>query len=193
MSPIETGYDQDFRAQFETNLWGVYNVSKAAIPVLREQGGALIMQFSSMGGRVGSPRHRFPPGGQIRDRRIQPRAAGRDRSVRHLGDRPRTERFSHRRGRVVDDRPAHPRGVRPRYSPGVVRPVALRPGPGPSGRNTRPGREASRHSPQSASWSELDGGLDTARQSAPRRRSQLVSRAGQPISARPSLSSFSDI
>ena len=55
MSPIETGYDQDFRAQFETNLWGVYNVSKAAIPVLREQGGALIMQFSSMGGRVGSP------------------------------------------------------------------------------------------------------------------------------------------
>jgi hypothetical protein len=28
-------------------------VSKAAIPVLREQGGGLIMQFSSMGGRVG--------------------------------------------------------------------------------------------------------------------------------------------
>jgi len=128
VSPIETGDDQDFRAQFETNLWGVYNVSKAAIPVLREQGGALIMQFSSMGGRVGSPRHRFPPGGQIRDRRIQPRAVGRDRSVRHLGDRRRTERSSHRRGRVVDDRPAHPRGVRPRYSPGVVRPVALRPG-----------------------------------------------------------------
>jgi len=66
-------------------------------------------------------------------------------------------------------------------------------GPGPSGRNTRPGREASRHSPQSASWSELDGGLDTARQSAPRRRSQVVSRAGQPISPRPSLSSFPDI
>jgi hypothetical protein len=35
--------------------------------------------------------------------------------------------------------------------------------PGPSARNTRPGREASRHSPQSASWSERDGGLDTAR------------------------------
>ena len=144
--------------------------------MLREQGGALIMQFSSMGGRVGRPRHRFPPGGQIRDRRIQPSAVGRDRSVRHLGDRRRTERSSHRRGRVVDDRPAQPRGVRPRYSPGVVRPVALRPGPGPSGRNTRPGREASRHSPQSASWSELDGGLDTARQSAPPRRSQVVSR-----------------
>jgi NAD(P)-dependent dehydrogenase (short-subunit alcohol dehydrogenase family) len=53
VAPIETGDDLDFRAQFETNFWGVYNVSKAAIPVLREQGGGLIMQFSSMGGRVG--------------------------------------------------------------------------------------------------------------------------------------------
>ncbi len=53
VSPIETTDDADFRAQFETNFWGVYNVSKAAIPVLREQGGGLIMQFSSVGGRVG--------------------------------------------------------------------------------------------------------------------------------------------
>src|SRR5258705_13278472 len=53
VAPIETGDDADFRTQFETNFWGVYNVSKAAIPVLREKGGGLIMQFSSMGGRVG--------------------------------------------------------------------------------------------------------------------------------------------
>jgi NAD(P)-dependent dehydrogenase (short-subunit alcohol dehydrogenase family) len=53
VSPIETTADADFRAQFETNFWGVYHVSKAAIPVLREQGGGLIMQFSSVGGRVG--------------------------------------------------------------------------------------------------------------------------------------------
>ena len=53
VSPIETADDADFRAQFETNFWGVYHVSKAAIPVLREQGGGLIMQFSSVGGRVG--------------------------------------------------------------------------------------------------------------------------------------------
>src|ERR1700747_3425687 len=53
VAPIETGDDQDFRAQFETNFWGVYNVSKAAIPALREQGGGLIIQFSSLGGRVG--------------------------------------------------------------------------------------------------------------------------------------------
>jgi NAD(P)-dependent dehydrogenase (short-subunit alcohol dehydrogenase family) len=53
VAPIETGDDADFRAQFETNFWGVYNVSKAALPVLREQQSGLIIQFSSMGGRVG--------------------------------------------------------------------------------------------------------------------------------------------
>lgn len=53
VSPIETTDDEDFRAQFETNFWGVYNVTKAAIPLLREQGGGLVIQFSSMGGRVG--------------------------------------------------------------------------------------------------------------------------------------------
>jgi NAD(P)-dependent dehydrogenase (short-subunit alcohol dehydrogenase family) len=53
VSPIETTEDQDFRTQFETNFWGVYNVSKAAIPVLREQASGLVMQFSSIGGRVG--------------------------------------------------------------------------------------------------------------------------------------------
>jgi NAD(P)-dependent dehydrogenase (short-subunit alcohol dehydrogenase family) len=53
VSPIETTDDEDFRAQFETNFWGVYNVSKAAIPVFREQGGGVLVQFSSVGGRVG--------------------------------------------------------------------------------------------------------------------------------------------
>ncbi|ULN49575.1 SDR family NAD(P)-dependent oxidoreductase [Mycolicibacterium goodii] len=53
VAPIETGDDEDFRAQFETNFWGVYHVSKAVLPILRAQGGGLIIQISSMGGRVG--------------------------------------------------------------------------------------------------------------------------------------------
>ena len=53
VSPIETTDDEDFRAQFETNFWGVYHVSKAAIPILREQGGGIVIQISSVGGRVG--------------------------------------------------------------------------------------------------------------------------------------------
>jgi NAD(P)-dependent dehydrogenase (short-subunit alcohol dehydrogenase family) len=53
VAPIETGDEQDFRTQFETNFWGVYHVSRAVIPQLRAQGGGLIVQFSSIGGRVG--------------------------------------------------------------------------------------------------------------------------------------------
>ncbi|HTU37967.1 MAG TPA: SDR family NAD(P)-dependent oxidoreductase [Acidimicrobiales bacterium] len=53
VAPIETGQVEDFRAQFETNFWGVYNVTKAAIGPLRDQGGGVIVQFSSIGGRVG--------------------------------------------------------------------------------------------------------------------------------------------
>jgi NAD(P)-dependent dehydrogenase (short-subunit alcohol dehydrogenase family) len=53
VSPIETTSDEDFRAQFETNFWGVYNVSKAAIPQLRKQRAGLVVQVSSVGGRVG--------------------------------------------------------------------------------------------------------------------------------------------
>jgi NAD(P)-dependent dehydrogenase (short-subunit alcohol dehydrogenase family) len=53
LAPIETGDSGDFRTQFETNFWGVYNVSRAVIPQLRAQGGGKIVQFSSVGGRVG--------------------------------------------------------------------------------------------------------------------------------------------
>lgn len=53
VAPVETGPEEDFRRQFETNFWGVYNVSKAALPVLRALGGGTIVQFSSIGGRVG--------------------------------------------------------------------------------------------------------------------------------------------
>lgn len=53
LAPLETAAEDDFRAQFETNFWGVYNVSKAVIPQLRAQGGGVVVQFSSVGGRVG--------------------------------------------------------------------------------------------------------------------------------------------
>jgi NAD(P)-dependent dehydrogenase (short-subunit alcohol dehydrogenase family) len=53
VAPTEPADDADVREQFEANFWGVYHVSKAAIPLLREQGGGLVIQFSSVGGRVG--------------------------------------------------------------------------------------------------------------------------------------------
>jgi NAD(P)-dependent dehydrogenase (short-subunit alcohol dehydrogenase family) len=44
-----------FRAQIDTNLLGVVTVTKAALPVLREQGAGHIIQVSSVGGRMASP------------------------------------------------------------------------------------------------------------------------------------------
>lgn len=53
IAPVETASEEDFRRQFDTNFWGVYNVSTAAIPVLKAQGAGTVVQFSSIGGRVG--------------------------------------------------------------------------------------------------------------------------------------------
>jgi NAD(P)-dependent dehydrogenase (short-subunit alcohol dehydrogenase family) len=52
-APIEEMSDSDFRAQIETNLFGVFNVTKAALPVFRGQRSGHFIQFSSIGGRVG--------------------------------------------------------------------------------------------------------------------------------------------
>jgi len=43
----------DFRGQIEANLFGVVNVTCAALPVLRRQASGVFVQFSSVGGRVG--------------------------------------------------------------------------------------------------------------------------------------------
>ena len=53
ISPIEDTSLDEFRAQIETNLFGVINVTKAALPLMREQGAGHILQFSSVGGRIG--------------------------------------------------------------------------------------------------------------------------------------------
>ena len=51
------------RAQVETNFWGAANVTKAALPILRDTNppgkGGLIVQVSSMGGRIGMAGHGF--------------------------------------------------------------------------------------------------------------------------------------
>jgi NAD(P)-dependent dehydrogenase (short-subunit alcohol dehydrogenase family) len=52
-SSIEETSAEAFRAEIETNLFGVVNVTKAALPVLHEQGSGCFVQFSSIGGRVG--------------------------------------------------------------------------------------------------------------------------------------------
>jgi NAD(P)-dependent dehydrogenase (short-subunit alcohol dehydrogenase family) len=50
----DVGFD-DFRAQVDTNLFGVVRLTQAALPVLREQGSGHIVQVSSVGGRMATP------------------------------------------------------------------------------------------------------------------------------------------
>lgn len=46
---------EDFQAQMDTNFYGVVYVSKAVLPILRQQGSGHIFQISSLGGRMGTP------------------------------------------------------------------------------------------------------------------------------------------
>lgn len=55
VGPIEDTTLEDFRVQIETNLFGVIIMTKAAIPLFREQGRGHFFQFSSIGGRAGAP------------------------------------------------------------------------------------------------------------------------------------------
>ncbi|MCP3102035.1 oxidoreductase [Myxococcus sp. K15C18031901] len=55
VAAIEDADMDDFRKQFETNYFGVLNVTRAALPVLRKQREGHIIQVSSIGGRMGTP------------------------------------------------------------------------------------------------------------------------------------------
>jgi NAD(P)-dependent dehydrogenase (short-subunit alcohol dehydrogenase family) len=55
LAAIEDITPADFREQIDANFFGVVNVTKAALPVLRAQGGGRIIQVSSIGGRLATP------------------------------------------------------------------------------------------------------------------------------------------
>lgn len=53
VSAIEEGDDRQVRDQFETNVFGLIEVTKAVLPVMRAQRSGHIVNFSSIGGLVG--------------------------------------------------------------------------------------------------------------------------------------------
>lgn len=55
VGPVEDTPLEDFRRQIETNLFGTIIVTKAAIPLMREQRSGHVIQLSSVGGRIGAP------------------------------------------------------------------------------------------------------------------------------------------
>jgi NAD(P)-dependent dehydrogenase (short-subunit alcohol dehydrogenase family) len=52
---IEDLPEEEFRRQIDVNFFGVYNVTRAALPVMHAQRAGHIIQISSIGGRRGSP------------------------------------------------------------------------------------------------------------------------------------------
>ncbi|HTK01720.1 MAG TPA: SDR family NAD(P)-dependent oxidoreductase [Bordetella sp.] len=53
--PFEQMTPESFRDQIETNLFGVVNLTRAALPFMRKQGSGHIFQVSSVGGRSSTP------------------------------------------------------------------------------------------------------------------------------------------
>jgi len=52
LASVEDMTLEAFRDQLDTNLFGVVNVTKAALPILRRQGAGHVIQISSIGGRL---------------------------------------------------------------------------------------------------------------------------------------------
>jgi NAD(P)-dependent dehydrogenase (short-subunit alcohol dehydrogenase family) len=55
VNSVEDATLEDFRRQIDANLFGTIIMTKAAIPVMRKQRSGHIIQFSSVGGRIGAP------------------------------------------------------------------------------------------------------------------------------------------
>ena len=52
---IEEVSDKEIRDQFETNVFGLLNVTRAVLPILRKQRSGHILNISSLAGRLGIP------------------------------------------------------------------------------------------------------------------------------------------
>ncbi|MFC0332426.1 SDR family oxidoreductase [Paenibacillus sepulcri] len=55
VAPFEQVSEKKFRSLIDTNFYGVVNLMRAAIPVMREQRSGHIINISSVGGRIGGP------------------------------------------------------------------------------------------------------------------------------------------
>ncbi len=55
IAPFEQLSSERFKAVVDTNFYGVVNVTRAAIPIMRKQKSGCILQVSSVGGRLARP------------------------------------------------------------------------------------------------------------------------------------------
>ena len=52
---LEQSSDASVRAMFDTNVFGVFNTTRAVMPILREQGRGAVINVTSMAGMIGIP------------------------------------------------------------------------------------------------------------------------------------------
>lgn len=55
LTSVEEGDEPGYRAQFETNMFGLIAMTKAVLPMMRERGSGHIVNIASAGGLVGNP------------------------------------------------------------------------------------------------------------------------------------------
>jgi NAD(P)-dependent dehydrogenase (short-subunit alcohol dehydrogenase family) len=55
IAPFEQLTSERFKALIDTNFYGVVNMTRAALPIMRKQKSGCILQISSVGGRLGLP------------------------------------------------------------------------------------------------------------------------------------------
>jgi NAD(P)-dependent dehydrogenase (short-subunit alcohol dehydrogenase family) len=63
--PIETSPIDNIKLQMDTNFLGMANLTREVLPVMRNQGGGTIINFSSIGGLMGLPFQAFYSAGKF--------------------------------------------------------------------------------------------------------------------------------
>jgi NAD(P)-dependent dehydrogenase (short-subunit alcohol dehydrogenase family) len=63
--PIETSPLETIKLQMDTNFMGMVHLTREIIPVMRKQGGGIIINFSSIGGLMGLPFQAFYSAGKF--------------------------------------------------------------------------------------------------------------------------------
>jgi NAD(P)-dependent dehydrogenase (short-subunit alcohol dehydrogenase family) len=63
--PIETSPIENIKLQMDTNFLGTVNLVREVLPVMRQQGGGTIINFSSIGGLMGLPFQAFYSAGKF--------------------------------------------------------------------------------------------------------------------------------
>jgi len=63
--PVETSPDETIKLQMDTNFLGTVRLTREVLPVMRNQGGGTIINFSSIGGLMGLPFQAFYSAGKF--------------------------------------------------------------------------------------------------------------------------------